>query len=114
MAPVTEVETTGWSETRPTPADLADGAVGGTRATQTGSSVKATQADTAMQSRLLWLATGAESETEPGDLYSQGDQPDPHKDRWELAVGGAVSGIQYLVSPPPTAGPLGARRRVLY
>ncbi len=56
-----------------------------------------------MRSRLPWLATDEEFETEPEDLYSQGDRPDPHKDRWKRAVGGAVSGMRQLVPPQ---GPL--------
>ncbi len=32
-------------------------------------------------------------------MYSQGDQLDPHKDHWQRAVGGAVSGIRKLIPP---------------
>ncbi len=67
-----------------------------------GSCAKAMQVDPAVRPGLPWLATDNESETEPEDLYSQGDRPDPHKDRWERAVGGVVVGIRHLVSPPGT------------
>ncbi len=40
---------------------------------------------------------------EPEDMYSQGDRLDPHKDRWERAVGGAVDRIRQLLPPQ---GPL--------
>ncbi len=66
---------------------------------QVGSCAKATQADPAAHSRLPWLPTDEETETKPEDLYSQGDRMDPHKDRWEKAVGGAVSGTQHLIPP---------------
>ena len=80
------------------------GANGGGVTTQAGGCTKATQADLAARSRVPWLPTDEETETEPEDLYSQGDRADSHKDRWERAVGGAVSGTQRLVPP---RGPLG-------
>ncbi len=64
----------------------------------------ATQVDPAKRSRVPWLPTDEETETEPEDLYSQGDQIDSRKDRWEPAVGGAASGIRCLLPP---RGPLG-------
>ncbi len=103
MALVTEVETMGRSETRAMPADLAAGAAGGVQVTQTGSCAKSTQANQARRPRLPWLPTDDESEMKPEDFHSQGDRPAPHKDRWEWAVGGAVSGIRQL---GPLWGPL--------
>ena len=67
------------------------GANGGGETTQAGGCTKVTQIDPAVQSRVLWLPTDEETETEPEDLYSQGDRVDSCKDRWERAVGGAVS-----------------------
>ena len=32
-------------------------------------------------------------------MYSQGDRLDPRKERWEKAVGGAVSGTQHIIPP---------------
>ncbi len=80
------------------------GATGGGVPTQEGGCIKATQVDSATRSRLPWLPTDEETETEPEDLYSQGDRVDLRKDRWERAVGGAVSGTRRLVPP---RGPLG-------
>ncbi len=68
------------SEGRTTSADLMGGATGGGLTTQAGSCAKATQADPAARSRLPWLLTDEETETEPDDMYSQGDRLDPHKD----------------------------------
>ncbi len=71
-----------------------------------GSCAKANQADPTTRSRLPWLPTDDEPETEPEDMYSQEDrldQLDPHKDQWERAVGGAVTGITQM---PPLQGPL--------
>ncbi len=75
------------------------GATGGGVTTQAGGCSKATQADPATRSRLPWLPTDGETVTEPEDLYSQGDRMDSHKDRWEKAVGGTVSGTRRLVPP---------------
>ncbi len=75
------------------------GATGGSVTTQVGSCAKATQADPATRSGLPWLPTDGETETEPKDMYSQGDRLDPHKDRWEKAVGGAVSGTPQIILP---------------
>ena len=72
--------------------------------TQAGGCTKATQPDPAKGSRVQWLPTDEETETEPEDLYSQGDRVDSRKDRWERAVGGAVSGTRRLI---PLRGPLG-------
>ncbi len=55
-------------------------ATGGHPMTQAGSCAKATQADPITRSRLPWLPIDDESETEPEEMYSQGDQLDPHKD----------------------------------
>ncbi len=54
--------------------------------------------------RVPWLPTDEETESEPEDLYSQGDRVDSRKDRWERAVGGTASGIRRLLPP---RGPLG-------
>ena len=75
------------------------GATGGGLTTQAGSCAKVTQADPAARSRLPWLPTDEETETEPEDMYSQGDWLDPHKDLWEKAVGGAVSGKRHIIPP---------------
>ena len=75
------------------------GSKGGGVTTQAGGCTKATQADPAARSRVPWLPTDEEAETESEDLYSQGNRVDSHKDRWERAVGGAVSGTQRLVPP---------------
>ena len=89
------------AETAPSPYA---GATGGGMTTQAGGCTKATQADPAARSRLPWLPTDEETETEPEDLYSQGDRVDSRKDRWERAVGAAVSGTRRLVL---LRGPLG-------
>ncbi len=80
------------------------GANGGGETTQAGGCSKATQVDPAKRSRVPWLPTDEETETEPEDLYSQGDRVDSRKDRWERGVGGAASGIRRLLPP---RGPLG-------
>ncbi len=77
---------------------------GGGTTTSAGGCTKATQVDPAARSRVPWLSTDEETETEPEDLYSQEDHVDSGKDRWERAVGGAVSGTRHLVPP---RGPLG-------
>ncbi len=59
------------------------GANGRGETTQAGGCTKATQVDPAKQSRVPWLPTDEETETEPEDLYSQGDRVDSRKDRWE-------------------------------
>ncbi len=41
-------------------------------------------------SGLPCLATDDESGTEPKDLYSQGDRPDPLKTGWERTVGEVI------------------------
>ncbi len=79
------------------------GANSGGVTTSAGGCTKATQVDPATRSRLPWLQTDKETKTEP-DLYSQGDRLDSSKDRWERAVGGAVSGTRRLVPP---RGPMG-------
>ncbi len=79
------------------------GANGGVETTQAGRCSKATQVDPAKRVRVPWLPTDEETETEPEDLYSQGDRVDSRKDRWERAVGGAASGIRRLLLP---RGPL--------
>ncbi len=56
------------------------GANGGGVTTSAGGCTKATQVDPATLSRLPWLQTDEEMETEPEDLYSQGDRVDSHKD----------------------------------
>ncbi len=61
-----------------------------------GTNTRSTQMGPARRSRSPWLATDDESGTEPEDVYSQGDRPDPLKARWEQAVGGAVCGIRHL------------------
>ncbi len=91
----------------PTPGD---GANGGAETTQAGGCSKATQVDPAKRSRVPWLPTDEETGTEPEDLYSQGDRIDSWKDRWERAVGGAVSGIGRLLPPERSVEP---RPRVL-
>ncbi len=50
------------------------GANGGRETTQAGGCSKATQVDPAKRSRVLWLPTDEETETDPEDLYSQGDR----------------------------------------
>ncbi len=80
------------------------GANVGGETTPTAGCTKATQVDPAKRSRVPLLPTDGETETEPEDLYSQGDRVDSRKDRWERAVGGAVSGTRRLVPP---RGPLG-------
>ncbi len=85
----------------PTPDTEANG---GGETTQAGGCSKATQVDPAKRSRVPWLSTDEETETEPEDLYSQGDRVDSRKDRWERAVGGAANGIRRLLHP---RGPLG-------
>ncbi len=52
------------------------GANGGGETTQAGGCTKATQVDPAKRSRVPWLPTDEETETEPEDLYSQGDRVD--------------------------------------
>ncbi len=54
----------------PTP-DAGDN--GGGETTQAGGCTKANQVDPAKRSRVPWLPTDEETETEPEDLYSQGD-----------------------------------------
>ena len=56
------------------------GADGGGMTKIAGGCTKATQVDPATRSRLPWLQTDKETETEPEDLYSQGDRGDLHKD----------------------------------
>ncbi len=75
------------------------GANGGAETMQAGGCSKATQVDPAKRSRVPWLPTDEETETEPEDLYSHGNRIDSRKDRWELAAGGATSGIRRLLSP---------------
>ena len=53
---------------------------GGDVTTSAGGCTKATQVDPATRSRLPWLPTDEETETEPEDLYSQGDRVDSRKD----------------------------------
>ncbi len=77
---------------------------GGGETTQVGGCTKATQVDPATRSTVPWLPTDKETETEPEDLYSQGDRVDPRKDRWERAEGGAVSGTRRLVPPRDAMG----------
>ncbi len=57
----------------PTPDTEANG---GGETTQAGGCSKATQVDPAKRSRVPWLPTDEETETEPEDLYSQGDRVD--------------------------------------
>ncbi len=71
--------------------------------TQAGGCTKATQPDPAKGSRVQWLPTDEETETEPEDLYSQGDRIDSRKDRLEGVVGRPVSGTRSLLPP---RGPL--------
>ncbi len=59
------------------------GANSGGETTQAVGCTKATQVDPARRSRVPWLPTDEETETEPEDLYSQGDRVDSQKDRWE-------------------------------
>ncbi len=80
------------------------GANGGGETTQAGGCTKATQVDPATRVRVPWLPTDEETDTEPEDLYSQGDQVDSRKDRWERAVGGAVSGTRHLIPPRGSLG----------
>ncbi len=55
------------------------GANGGGETTQAGGCTKVTQVDPATRSRVPWLPTNEETETEPEDLYSQGDRVDRKK-----------------------------------
>ena len=64
----------------------------GTQASQTATTTCATQMGPTARPRLPWLPTDEESGTEPEDLYSQGDRPDPLQTDWERTVGGAVGG----------------------
>ncbi len=59
------------------------GANGGGTTTQAEGCTKATQVDPAARSRVPWLSTDEETETEPEDLYSQRDRVDSCKDGWE-------------------------------
>ncbi len=99
LAPTSNAGAAGRNEGRTTSADLTGGAIGGNVTTQVGVCAKATQANPATRSRLPWLPTDEETETEPEDMYSQGDRLDPHKDQWHKVVGGAVSGTRWLISP---------------
>ncbi len=81
FAPTSDAGATGRSEGKTTSAGLTGGVTGGNLMTQAGSCAKATQADPATCLRLPWLPTDDESETEPEDMYSQGDRLGPHKDR---------------------------------
>ncbi len=83
LAPTSDAGAVGRSEGRTTSADLTGRATGGSLTMQAGSCAKATQADPATRSRLPWLPTDYETETEPEDMYSQGHRLDPNKDRWE-------------------------------
>ena len=103
LAPTSDAGATGWSEGRTTSADMTVGATGENSTTQAGSCAKATQVDPTKRSRLPRLPTDDESETEPEDMYSQGDRLDPNKDQWEKAVGGAVCGACQVIPP---RGPL--------
>ncbi len=98
LAPTSDAGAMGRSEGRTTSAHLTGEATGGNLTTQ-GSCAKATHADSATRSRLPWLPTDDKSETEPEDMYSQGDQLEPNKDKWETAVGGAVCWTQQVISP---------------
>ncbi len=71
----------------------------GTQTSQAGTNTRSTQLGPTLQSGLPWLPTDDESETEPEDPYSQGDQPDPMKADWERTIGGAVGGNRRLVPP---------------
>ncbi len=70
-----------------------------TQTSQVGTNTRSTQMGSTLQSGLPWLPTDDESGTEPEDLYSQGDRPDPRKADWERTVGGAVGGNRWLVQP---------------
>ncbi len=77
----------------PTPTPDA-GANGESVTTSAGGCTKVTQVDPAKRSRVPWLPTDEETETEPEDSYSQGGRVDSRNDRWERAVGGAVTGTR--------------------
>ena len=72
--------------------DPTAGAANGTQTSRAETATRSTQMGTAVRSGLPWLFTDEESGTEPEDLYSQGDRPDPLKTNWERTVGGAVGG----------------------
>ncbi len=63
-------------------------AANGTQTSQTETATRSTQKGSTVRSGLPCLPTDDESGTEPEDLYSQGDRPDPLKTDWERAVGG--------------------------
>ncbi len=98
-APTPDAGTAGRNEGRTTSADLMRGATSGGVTTQAGSCTMATQANPTTRLKVPWLPTDEETETEPEDLYSQGDRLDPNKDRWEKTMGGAVGGTRHLIPP---------------
>ncbi len=73
LAPTFDAGVAGRSEGRTTSANMIAGPTGGSLTMQAGSCAKATQDDPATRSRLPWLPTDDETETEPEDMYSQGD-----------------------------------------
>ncbi len=99
LATTSDAGAAGRNVGRTTSADLTGGATGASVTTQARRCAKATQADPATRARLLWLPTDDETETKPEDMYSQRDRLDPHKDPWEKAVGGAVSGTRQIIPP---------------
>ncbi len=58
-------------------------AASGTQTSQAGTNTRSTQMGFTLRSGLTWLPTDDESGTEPEDLYSQGDRPDPMKVGWK-------------------------------
>ncbi len=76
---VSEAGSTGRCGERAAPTDPTASAVSGTQTLQTGTNTRSTQMGPTLRLGLPWLPTDNESGTEPEDLYSQGDRPDPLK-----------------------------------
>ena len=74
-------------------------AANGTQTSQAETATRSTQMGPAVRSGLPWLPTDDESGTEPENLYSQGDRPDPLKTDWERTVRGNRRSVPPRVLP---------------